>query len=216
MDYKKIKRTIGENLLKARKESGMTQSEVVSKYEDLSRKTIDERTIRRYEDGEITLEGLLYMTEIYNKTIDYFLYGNETTRDDSLKWEDQLKRLNRLVYSAVLVPQKCEEKMSPWYNKYIYISPDEETNLHMERVEVLCKTKNYLNRKGKPDFDRLLKDFDEEVSEIVDKEEEIQLDLYRIIHHFRKNNEDPLPFIKNALDIARRNVEAQEKKKRGE
>ena len=215
MDISKIRITIGNNLLKARRELGITQTEVADQYEKLFRKSIDERTIRRYEDGDITLEGLLYMAEFYNKTIDYFLYGHETMRDDSLKWEDQLKRLNRLVYSAVLVPQKCNEMMSPYYGKYIYVSPDEETNLHMERVEVMCKTKNYLNRKGKPDFDHMLKDFDSEVSRIVDKEDEILLDINRIVHHFRTNNEDPLPFIKKALDIALKNKETQDEKKRG-
>ncbi len=215
MNLKAIKRNIGKILLKARNESGMTQADVSSKYKALSGKEIDERTIRRYEDGDITLEGLLYMSEIYNKTVDYFLYGHETMRNDSLRWEDQLKRLNRLVYSAVLIPEKYDDVMSPYYGKYCYISLDEETNVHMERIETMCKTKNYLNRKGKPDFNHLLKDFDDDVTTIVDKDEEIKLELNRIIKLFKKNNEDPIPFIKQAIEIAQKNADANQPKKKG-
>ena len=206
---------IGKRLKSARDEAKMSQIEAAEMISNKYQCSMDERTIRRYESGEnsVSIENLLRFAEVYNKTLDYLVYGHNTTNDDSMRWEDMLKRLNRLVYSGVLIPQKIEEKMNPLYGKYVLVALDEETNMFLENLNVLCKNKNYFNKKGRPDFNHLLKDFDKTINEVVEKDEEVKMDLDRIIKFLLKNKEDPISFIQPKLEIAIANKKIIEDKK---
>ena len=207
--------SIGKRLKSSREESQMTQSEVADIMSNKYQCSIDERTVRRYETGEnsVSIEFLLHFAEIYNKTLDYLVYGHNTTNDDSMRWEDMFKRLNRLIYSGVLIPQKIDIKMSPLFGKYELIALDEETNVFLDNLDVLCKNKNYFNKKGQPNFDNLLKDFDDTIKSVVDKDETVKLDLDRIIGFLLKNKEDPISFIKPRFELALANKKKMEEKR---
>nr|MCR4874783.1 helix-turn-helix domain-containing protein [Clostridia bacterium] len=209
-------RKIGQRLALARKESNLTQEEAIQKLDLDYGFKIDIKTLRRYEHGDaVNLERLMKLAELYNKTLDYIVYGYNTTRDDSMRWEDMLKRLSILICSGVLLPQKCDVGVMG-KETYVLYAFDEETNCFLDKANVLCKIKNYNNKKGRPDFDHLLEDINDEILQIVNKDDEVELTLERIMDFFHKCGQDPTAFIKEKVEIALKNKKLQQEKSASE
>lgn len=197
-----INRVIGQRLKRAREDAKLTQSEAAEIMSNHYNCNMDERTIRRYEvgDNSVSIENLLNFADLYNKTLDYLVYGHNTTNDDSIRWEDMLKRLNRLINTGVLIPQKISDTNSNLNGKYQFIALDPETNVYLDQIHAICAIDNYHFNKGEYKYDKLSKDCDDAISKVVDKTENVPLTMERIINFFLMNKEDPTNFVNNALE----------------
>ncbi len=215
MSKESTNRIIGKRLKAAREEAMLSQEKAAELMSNRYQCPMNDRTIRRYEAGEnsVSIENLLCFADLYNKTLDNLVYGHNTTNDDSLRWEDMLKRLNRLIYSGILIPQRINNEQDPLNGKYMFLALDDTTNVYLENTYALCTTKNYQNKKGNPDFNNLLKDFDSQINKVVEKDEKVYLSIERIVDFFHKNKEDPTNFIVEKIDIALKNKQNAENEK---
>ena len=96
-----FKSNVGERLKQLRKNNNYTIYQLLEKLQNEYFIDIDEKSIRRYEKGEFLpkIDNLICLAEIFNTTLDYIIYGKETSDDNSFTYYDNFKRLNRLIYS---------------------------------------------------------------------------------------------------------------------
>ena len=116
-----FKKSIGNRLKELRKQKAYTVDTLVGKCNKLYI-DIDEKTIRRYEKGEFIpkIDNLIAFSEIYGVSLDYLIFGNETSDDNSYRWKDNLKRLNRLIFSAAwLICSGVVKSVSPTFSPII-------------------------------------------------------------------------------------------------
>ena len=116
-----FKKNVGKRLQELREQKGLTIKDVV---ELLSRDYycgIDEKSIRRYEKGDFLpkIDNLICIAELYDTTLDYIVYGKETSDDNSFTWYDNFKRLNRLLYTMQVKMLRDREKVSDVYLKLL-------------------------------------------------------------------------------------------------
>ncbi len=166
----KLKNEIGARLENLRKKYNYTITSIVEKLCNEYYLDIDEKTIRRYEKGEFLpkIDNLIVFSELYETTLDFIVFGKETSDDNSYTFKDNFKRLNRLLFSCMLFPWKEENKESRYYNKYFFTGYDEELRLYIDRVVNFANNMNYsFEVRGKNpsfnihDLDDLIKDFGE-------------------------------------------------------
>lgn len=150
---------------------------------------IDEKTIRRYEKGDFLpkIDNLIVFAELFNTTLDYLVFGRETSDDNSFTWFDTLKRLNRLIYSLVLIPELEENKDSLYYHKYFFLSSDEELKLYIDKLVNFMGSKKYMfdYRSFSPyfdihDMDALIQEFSEFKEKLVPSETRLKTVLYKL------------------------------------
>ena len=93
-----FKTGVGKRLRKLREGQELTINEVVERLSNNYFLDVDEKSIRRYEKGEFLpkIDNLICLAELYDTTLDYIVYGKETSDDNSFTWYDNFKRLNRL------------------------------------------------------------------------------------------------------------------------
>ena len=157
-----FKAEVGKRLRALRERQGLTINEVVEKLSNDYYSDIDEKSIRRYEKGKFLpkIDNLISLAELFNTTLDYIIYGKETSNDNSFTWYDNFKRLNRLVCSlAVGLYKDVDGK--------IYLELwDNEAKVYFEKLNSYGALKNYQfeNRNQSPlfsvkDLDALFEDF---------------------------------------------------------
>ena len=157
---------MGERLKKLREQKNLTINKVVEKLSIEYYTDIDEKSIRRYERGEFLpkIDTLISLAELYGVSLDYIVYGRETSDDNSYTWYDTFKRLNRLIYSLAVgfgqVSTDGKIYLELW---------DDEAKIYYERLQAYSANLNYNfeHREGNPcftvnDLDNLFADFQDD------------------------------------------------------
>lgn len=177
-----FKKNVGERLQKLREQKGLTIKDVV---ELLSRDYycgIDEKSIRRYEKGTFLpkIDNLICFAELYCTTLDYIVYGRETSDDNSFTWYDNFKRLNRLLYTMQIQILRDKENVSDVYLKLL----DDEAKEWFGRIERFIDRKGLMfARKGIEkitdikDLDSLFKEFKKDQTQLLPIEEKVRRSL---------------------------------------
>ena len=160
----KLKKAIGKRLKELRKTKHFTLEQLADKMCNEYYIEIDEKSLRRYERGDFLpkIDNLICFTEIYNISLDYIVFGKETSDDNSFTWHDTFKRLNRLVYSMVMIPGKDGS------GKIFGELWEDEIKLYLDRLEAFFGSLNYdfENREKRilvslKDMDKIMEDFDQ-------------------------------------------------------
>lgn len=177
-----FKKNVGERLQKLRKQKGLGIEDVV---ELLSRDyycSINEKSIRRYEKGGTLpkIDNLICLAELYDTTLDYIVYGRETSDDNSFTWYDNFKRLNRLLYTMQIQILRDKENVSDVYLKLL----DDEAKEWFGRIERFIESKRLMfARKGIEkitdikDLDSLFKEFKKDQTQLLPIEEKVRRSL---------------------------------------
>jgi len=193
---------VGERLKKLRVKKGYTQEDVIDNLEKKFNLVIGIRTLRRYEKGyELPkIDNLIELCNLYETTLDYIIYGKETSDDNSYKWADNLKRISRLIYPMILIIQKETNINSDFYGKYYLFSLDEEVNLFLEKVENYMREKVYEFdvRNGNPNVS--INDLDLLIGKLNDYDEEVKLSMERLNYLLKSNNIDPNEYAKERFE----------------
>lgn len=160
-----FKVSVGKRLKELRNKNKLTIDDLVEKLQNEHYIDIDEKSIRRYEKGEFLpkVDNLICLAEIFNTTLDYIIYGKETSDENSFTYYDNFKRLNRLIYSLSVnfLKDKTTGKC------YLELWED-EAKLYWERLNTFGINDNYKFEKRNtiPKFslkelDLLIADFEE-------------------------------------------------------
>ena len=159
-----FKKNVGKRLKGLREQKGLTIKDVV---ELLSRDYdcgIDEKTIRRYEKGGFLpkSDNLICLAELYDTTLDYIVYGKETSDDNSFTWYDNFKRLNRLMYTMQIKLLRDKDRPTDVYLQLL----DTEAKEWFGRMERFIENRRLMfNNKGLEksidikELDELIEDF---------------------------------------------------------
>lgn len=169
MDFKTINYNISNNLKILRKKKKLTQEQVVNL---IGEENISLRSYKTYEAGNSLtvplLDKLIILAEFYNVSLDSLIFNKPLTYDDSFTKKDCFKRLGRLIYSLVLVPEKDNDPSSKHYGKYFFYNLDNDVTLFLDKISLICSQKDiafeYKNKnlyKGIDDFDEAFKDIDD-------------------------------------------------------
>ena len=160
-----FKLSVGKRLKELRNKNKLTIGDLVEKLQNEHYIDIDEKSIRRYEKGEFLpkIDNLICLAEIFKTTLDYIIYGKETSDDNSFTYYDNFKRLNRLIYSLAVNFLK-DEKTGKCYLELW----EDEAKLYWERLNNFGINDNYKfeKRNATPKFslnelDLLIEDFAE-------------------------------------------------------
>ena len=166
-----IPKEIGKRLRALREKHGLTRDKLVEKIEVKCYSAISTTSIQRYEDGEILpkIDNLICFAEFFDTTLDYIIFGKETSNDNSFTYYDNFKRINRLIYSLSAYLAKDDS------GKCHLIFWEEEFNRLYERLD---------NFAGDDDYDFLKRGKDTKMSlETLDS----------LIEDFREDKEQLLP-----------------------
>ena len=197
----KFKKELGKRLKILRKEKGLTQEELVEKLSTIFHIDIDEKSVRRYENGTYLpkIDNLIALSEFFGTSLDFLVYGKEMTDENSYTWKDTFRRLNRLIFSAVLLPFREEDKNSPYYGKYYFEALDEEVTVYMERFFAYAKDKCYSfeTREKSPYFD--ISDLDRLVGDFEDYTDDLSPSARRLDHVLRLSHHDPEKYTAEAI-----------------
>ena len=159
-----FKKNVGKRLQELREQKGLTIKDVV---ELLSRDYycgIDEKSIRRYEKGDFLpkIDNLICLAELYNTTLDYIVYGKDTSDDNSFTWYDNFKRLNRLMFTMQIKLLRDKDRPTDVYLQFL----DNEAKEWFGRMERFIENRRLMfNNKGLEksidikDLDELIEDF---------------------------------------------------------
>ena len=137
-----FKKNVGKRLRKLREHHAFTINEVVEKLSNDYYFDIDEKSIRRYEKGEFLpkVDNLMNLAELYDTTLDYIIYGKETSDDNSFTWYDNFKRLNRLLYTMDLKAHTDDQ------GKVFLEFLDDEAEVYWHRIEHYNREKESNNK----------------------------------------------------------------------
>ena len=177
-----FKTGVGKRLRKLREGQELTINEVVERLSNNYFLDVDEKSIRRYEKGEFLpkIDNLICLAELYDTTLDYIVYGKETSDDNSFTWYDNFKRLNRLLYTMQVQMLRDGEKVSDVYLKLL----DGEAKEWFGRIERYIENrKNMFTHKGLEkeiavkDLDALFKEFKKDRTQLLPIEEKVRRSL---------------------------------------
>ena len=141
---KEFKKNVGLRLKSLRKLNGLTILGLIDKLQSDYFIDVDEKSIRRYETGEFLpkIDNLICLSDLFSVSIDYLLFGKETSDDNSCTYYDNFKRLNRLIYS--LSAKLVENEATGRYYLELW---EEEFKLYWERINNFGVEKNYFYEK---------------------------------------------------------------------
>ena len=177
-----FKTGVGKRLRKLREGQELTINEVVERLSNNYFLDVDEKSIRRYEKGEFLpkIDNLICLAELYDTTLDYIVYGKETSDDNSFTWYDNFKRLNRLLYTMQVQMLRDGEKVSDVYLKLL----DGEAKEWFGRIERYIENrKNMFTHKGLEkeiavkDLDALFKEFKKDPTQLLPIDEKARRSL---------------------------------------
>ena len=170
-----FKKSVGVRLKELRNKNKLTISDLVEKLQNEYYTDIDEKSIRRYEKGEFLpkIDNLICLAEIFKTSLDYIIYGKETSDDNSFTYYDNFKRLNRLIYSLAVnfVRNNSTGKC------YLELWED-ESKLYWERLNTYGSNDNYkFEKRNEPpkislkELDLLIEDFAEYKEQLLPTKE---------------------------------------------
>ena len=177
-----FKLKVGIRLNELRKKNKLTINELIEKLQNEYYIDIDEKSIRRYEKGEFLpkIDNLICLAEIFNTSLDYIVYGRETSDDNSFSWYDNFKRLNRLMFTMQIKMFRDVENTSDVYLKL----SDNEAKEWFGRIERFMESKRLmLDSKGIEkitdikDLDSLFEDFKKDQTQLLPIEERIKRNI---------------------------------------
>ena len=153
-----FKLKVGRRLKELRNKNKLTIGDLIEKLQNEHYIDIDEKSIRRYEKGEFLpkIDNLICLTEIFNTSLDYIIYGIETSDDNSFTWYDNFKRLNRLLYTMQILMLRDEEKKGDIYLKLL----DNEAKEWFGRIERFIENKRLMFDSNGIEKEILVKDMD--------------------------------------------------------
>jgi transcriptional regulator with XRE-family HTH domain len=174
-----FKTGVGKRLRKLREDQELTINEVVERLSNNYFLDVDEKSIRRYEKGEFLpkIDNLICLAELYDTTLDYIVYGKETSDDNSFTWYDNFKRLNRLLYTMQVQMLRDGEKVSDVYLKLL----DGEAKEWFGRIERFIESKRLIATRNERDeitgvmeLDALFEDFAKDHTQLLPIEERMR------------------------------------------
>ena len=168
---KKFKKDIGERLRNLRKSKNKTLLDIVNIMSKDYLINLNEKSLRRYELGESIpkIDNLICLADYYGVNLDYLIYGIETSDDNLLNWEQSFRRLNRLIYSLVLIPFKDNDPNSS-YKKYYFISHDKEVSTYFDKFITFFAEENFEYIKNDIPVNITLKKLDNLISDSIKKD----------------------------------------------
>lgn len=198
-----FKSEIGKRLRFLRNQNGLTIDELVSILNNKYYICIDEKSIRRYEKGVFLpkIDNLIALSDIFNTTLDYLIFGKETSDNNSYTWKDSFMRINRLVYSCVLFPFKDDA------GKYYYVGYDDELQIYTDKLIKFAIDKNFLFEKynKNPHFD--IHCFDDLINDFNECNEELFPTKKRLDQLLIKSGIDHNEYLKDRIQTIRKKRE---------
>lgn len=184
MDINKIKKNLSIQLRRLRKENGnLTQEDVINQ---IGEEYISLRTYKEYESGEgdsyPSIDKLVILADFFKVSIDELMTGRSITYDGDYTWNATLKRLNRLIYCFVLIPEKNG-------NEYNFRTLDKEVNVYTSNLFAACGKMNYSYYKHNRKIENLLKTYDEQAALFKDEEESLEPKYKRLEYIMKTNGE---------------------------
>ena len=176
-----FKSKVGKRLKDLRIKNKLTIDDLLEKLQIDHCIAIDEKSIRRYEKGEFLpkIDNLICLAEIFNTTLDYIIYGKETSDDNSFTYYDNFKRLNRLIYSLSVNFLKDESTGKCYLELW-----EEESKIYWERLNTFAINDdyNFEKRNAIPKFslkelDLLIEDFAEYKEQLLPTKERFDVFL---------------------------------------
>ena len=188
-----FRKNVGKRLRTLRKEKQYTIDNVIEKLQNKHYLVIDERTIRRYEQGKCSpkIDFLVALADLYNVSLDYLILNKETSDDNLYTWESSFKRLNRLMFSFVIIPTKVKNPNSPDGEEYVFECLDKETQIYLDRINDNFKNKNYCVDIRDEDPTITIKDFDKLIQNFSNYEDSLFPTEERLNKLLVYNGEDP-------------------------
>ena len=108
------------------------------------------------------IDNLICLAELYNTTLDYIVYGKDTSDDNSFTWYDNFKRLNRLMFTMQIKLLRDKDRPTDVYLQFL----DNEAKEWFGRMERFIENRRLMfNNKGLEksidikDLDELIEDF---------------------------------------------------------
>ena len=177
-----FKKSVGTRLKELRNKNKLTISDLLEKLQNEHYIDFDEKSIRRYEKGDFLpkIDNLICLAELYDTTLDYIVYGKETSDDNSFTWYDNFKRLNRLLYTMQVKMLRDREKVSDVYLKLLDDEAKEWFGIIVRYIE---NRKNMFTLKGLEkeiavkDLDALFKEFKKDRTQLLPIEEKVRRSL---------------------------------------
>ena len=165
-----FKLNVGIRLNELRKKNKLTINELIEKLQNEYYIDIDEKSIRRYEKGEFLpkIDNLICLAEIFNTSLDYIIYGRETSDDNSFTYYDNFKRLNRLIYSLSVNFVKDDATGKCYLELW-----EDESKLYWERLNTFGKNDNYKFEKRNRLSKFSLKELDVLIEDFADYKEQL-------------------------------------------
>ena len=171
-----FKTGVGKRLRKLREGQELTINEVVERLSNNYFLDVDEKSIRRYEKGKFLpkIDNLICLAELYDTTLDYIVYGKETSDDNSFTWYDNFKRLNRTMLTMQIVLHRDKENPSNVYLQLV----DDEAKVWFGRIERFIESKRLMATRNERDeitdvreLDALFEDFAKDRTQLCPIEE---------------------------------------------
>ena len=193
----KFKVQVGRRLRELRESQKLKINEVVEKLSNNYFLDVDEKSIRRYEKGEFLpkIDNLICFAELYGTTLDYIVYGRETSDDNSFTWYDNFKRLNRLIYSLAVGFVE-----NPGDGKIYLELWDDEAKVYYDRLQSFGVDKNYMYvHKGiDPNFN--VKEMDALFEDFKNYKEQLTPNKERQFKFLKSQGEDPEKYIRSRIE----------------
>ena len=192
-----FKKGVGKRLRNLREKRGWTIDAVVEKLSNEYYADIDEKSVRRYENGTFLpkIDNLICIAELYDTTLDYIMYGKETSDDNSFTWYDTFKRLNRLIYPLAVGMGKSSADGKIYLELW-----DDEWKVYYERLQSYGLNKNYAfeHRGSEPSFD--VKVLDELFADFINYKEQLAPTLARYNKYLESQGIDAEEFLKHRIE----------------
>ena len=187
-----IIQTISKTLKKLREEKGLSQQQLVDQIGDYN---LSLRSYKSYESGNSNrvplLDKLILLADFYKCPLDYIVYGRECLYDDSFLRIDEFKRLAALIYSLVLIPVRETNPDNDYYNKYYFISYDDDLHLLVEKINTKSMEMNHYYYKNDKKIMGLYKEYKTIINGMEDLNEDMQPTPERLIETLKRNGIDP-------------------------
>lgn len=170
---------VGKRLKDLRKNKKLTQVQLSNELLEQYNITIDARSISRYETGSGLPEtdNLIYLSDFFETSTEYILYGKKTIDEDSFTWYDNFKRLNRLLYTMQIKMLRSKENRAEVYLQLL----DDEAKEWFGRIERFIDNKQLMfSHKGLEkdididDLDALIEEFKADHTQLCSIEERVR------------------------------------------
>ena len=186
---------VGKRLKALRKQHNLTVSQVADKLSK-SYCSMSEKSIQRCENGKSLpkIENLIGLAEIFHTSLDYIMLGIETSDDNSCTLYDNIKRLNRLIYSLSVTFSTHRET-----GKVYLELTDDAAKVYWERLQSFAISKNYFveHHNASPVF--TLKELDDLFEDFTDFREQFAPTPQRLNIWLRNQGIDPEAYWKEKL-----------------